>query len=112
MTTPRIGRRSLEDILVYLRSQKASQELPELQQVVLARGEYSDFKTYDQLVLDGSAVSLSLVHRRSNLVNPSDVCNLQFTSGSTGNPKASMLTHQYDIHGPVHDGLLLTEHSQ
>lgn len=30
-------------------------------------------------------------------LNPHDVCNLQFTSGSTGNPKAAMLTHQYAI---------------
>ena len=26
-------------------------------------------------------------------VRPEDVCNLQFTSGTTGNPKAAMLTH-------------------
>jgi long-subunit acyl-CoA synthetase (AMP-forming) len=28
------------------------------------------------------------------VVSPHDVVNLQFTSGSTGNPKAAMLTHQ------------------
>jgi acyl-CoA synthetase (AMP-forming)/AMP-acid ligase II len=29
------------------------------------------------------------------IISPHDVVNLQFTSGSTGNPKAAMLTHQY-----------------
>ena len=98
---PRIGRRSLHDILEYLHSQ-ASRELPQLERVVLVRDEYKDFKTYNQLVLDGSSVPLSLVSRRSNLVNHHDVCNLQFTSGSTGNPKASMLTHQY-VYNPCFD---------
>lgn len=31
---------------------------------------------------------------RETELHPEDVCNLQFTSGSTGNPKAAMLTHQ------------------
>jgi long-subunit acyl-CoA synthetase (AMP-forming) len=26
--------------------------------------------------------------------NTADVCNMQFTSGTTGNPKAALLTHQ------------------
>ena len=95
MTTPTIGRRSLHDILEYLRSDEASKELPNLETVALIRGQYKDFKTYNDLILEGSNVPLGRVHRQANLVNPYDVCNLQFTSGSTGNPKASMLTHQY-----------------
>ena len=92
---PQIGRRSLDDSLEQLRSRDPSKTLPLLEDIIILRGQYQDFSTYDEVVDDGSAVSLNQLHRHSNLVNPYDVCNLQFTSGSTGNPKASMLTHQY-----------------
>lgn len=59
----------------------------------MVRGQYGGIATYDDVVRDGLAIPLSRVHQQSNLVSPYDVCNLQFTSGSTGNPKASMLTH-------------------
>ncbi|BDD61905.1 putative NRPS-like protein biosynthetic cluster [Monascus purpureus] len=90
---PKIGRRSLEEPLEQLRSRDTSKSLPLLQHIIIIRGQYQDLKTYEDVVLEGSAVSLHQLHRQSNLISPHDVCNLQFTSGSTGNPKASMLTH-------------------
>ncbi len=34
------------------------------------------------------------VRRRASLVKPDDVCNMQYTSGTTGFPKGVMLTHR------------------
>lgn len=47
---------------------------------------------YEEIVLRGSKSTLDLLAIDS-MVNPKDSMNLQFTSGSTGLPKASALTH-------------------
>ena len=58
------------------------------------REAYQNFGTYKDIVERGSSVSNDVLEDRENTLHPDDVCNLQFTSGSTGNPKAAMLTHQ------------------
>jgi len=45
-------------------------------------------------------VPVSEVHRLAALVKPNDVCNMQYTSGTTGFPKGVMLTH----HNIVNNG--------
>jgi long-subunit acyl-CoA synthetase (AMP-forming) len=65
-----------------------------LEEIVILRGRYGDFASYDELIRTGNSVSLNAVQRRQETLSAFDVCNLQFTSGSTGNPKAAMLTHQ------------------
>lgn len=93
--TPRIGRYSLEGALADLASPEyTARELPELEETVILRGEYKPFATLDDVVRDGNRTSPYEVQRRQDTLSTFDVCNLQFTSGSTGNPKASMLTHQ------------------
>lgn len=49
---------------------------------------------YDTFVKNGVHVIDRQLHTKMEAVSPSDVCNLQFTSGTTGNPKAAMLTHK------------------
>lgn len=92
--TPRIGRHSLEETLDKLGPHpKASRRSEPLEEVIVLRGEYGSHMTYDQLLRRGLLVSHDALLERQETLHPDDVCNLQFTSGSTGNPKAAMLTH-------------------
>lgn len=91
---PTIGRHSLEDAINYLENRDRDHSLPGLKDVVVIRGKYQNLKTYEDVISDGQTVPRNVAYRHANVVSPYDVCNLQLTSGSTGNPKASMLTHQ------------------
>ncbi|PLB44516.1 long-chain-fatty-acid-CoA ligase [Aspergillus steynii IBT 23096] len=92
--TPRIGRHSLEDVLAKLGPQpKRKGSSTALEEIVILRGAYQNFGTYDGLVQRGLPLSTNALLDRQAELTPDDVCNLQFTSGSTGNPKAAMLTH-------------------
>ncbi|EDN04659.1 long-chain-fatty-acid-CoA ligase [Histoplasma capsulatum] len=90
---PRIGRHDLKNALEDLHSPDISKRLPNLNETVMIQGSFKSFGTYKDVILAGNVVPLSAVQRRQDTLSPFDVCNLQFTSGSTGNPKASMLTH-------------------
>ncbi|KAL4891564.1 hypothetical protein BDV59DRAFT_203467 [Aspergillus ambiguus] len=95
--TPRIGRHSLEEVLAKLGPQpKQNGRSKALEDIVILRGEYSTFGTYDQIIKKGLSMPTNALMDREAELHPEDVCNLQFTSGSTGNPKAAMLTHQYE----------------
>lgn len=93
--TPRIGRHNLEEVLTKLSprpQQNATSKA--LEEIIILRGEYSDFDTYDTVIRRGLSQAAHVLQDRESELRSGDVCNLQFTSGSTGNPKAAMLTHQ------------------
>lgn len=50
---------------------------------------------YDSFVEEARSIPEHILEIFDGMISPYDVANLQFTSGSTGNPKAAMLTHQY-----------------
>ncbi|CAL5867097.1 uncharacterized protein PFLUO_LOCUS1309 [Penicillium psychrofluorescens] len=92
--TPRIGRHNLEEVLTKLSprpQQNATSKA--LEEIIILRGEYSDFDTYDTVIRRGLSQAAHVLQDRESELRSGDVCNLQFTSGSTGNPKAAMLTH-------------------
>lgn len=91
----RIGRSDNANLVDQLRSPDARRKtLPSLVHVVALRDEIPEFTAYDKLMSLGSVISPYFLYRISATLNTHDVCNLQFTSGSTGSPKAAMLTHQ------------------
>jgi long-chain acyl-CoA synthetase len=94
--TPRIGRHNLEEVLTKLgpNPQKAATS-ESLEEIVVLRESYKNFTNYQDIIQRGLSQDAHLLQDRESELRPDDVCNLQFTSGSTGNPKAAMLTHQY-----------------
>lgn len=94
-TTKKIGRVDNSRLLGELKSRKTSGEYSP--RVVILRDEASGYDTYADLVNTGRRLDHDRLHRAMNRVLPHQVVNLQFTSGTTGLPKAAMLTHQYAI---------------
>ncbi|KAE8142434.1 hypothetical protein BDV38DRAFT_267717 [Aspergillus pseudotamarii] len=92
--TPHIGRHNLEEVLSKMGPHpKRKGSSAALEEIVILRGEHSDFPTYNSVIERGSSISRNALLDRQAQLGTDDVCNLQFTSGSTGNPKAAMLTH-------------------
>ncbi|KAL7626129.1 hypothetical protein AAE478_002899 [Parahypoxylon ruwenzoriense] len=86
-TTKKIGRVDNSALLAELAKEKLGPD------VVILRGESEPYPTYADLIKQGRGVSTGQLHRLGRKVLAHNVCNLQFTSGTTGLPKAAMLTH-------------------
>lgn len=84
-TTQTIGR---------LDNGKLLRELRASVRVVILRGEAGEYQTYDELIRWSKGGSNDGLQDAMRRVLPHQVVNLQFTSGTTGLPKAAMLTHQ------------------
>ncbi len=87
-TTKTIGRMDNSRLLGDL------ENLDQGPKVVILRGDAGKYTTYDKLVKAGARMSHERLYRAMSRVIPHQVVNLQFTSGTTGLPKAAMLTHQ------------------
>ena len=68
--------------------------LPFLRNVVTVGFSMNGCLTYEQMLSRASLIPQEEVRRRASLVKPDDVCNMQYTSGTTGFPKGVMLTHR------------------
>ena len=71
-----------------------SKNLPFLRNVVTVGFNMEGCLTWEQMLSRASLVPREEVRRRATLVKPDDVCNMQYTSGTTGFPKGVMLTHR------------------
>ncbi|KAL6712234.1 hypothetical protein ACN47E_000111 [Coniothyrium glycines] len=92
-TTPTISRFDNGPLLKRLHEEDLHTVLPDLKTVCLLRGIYSDFITYEEFIEEAESIPEHILEIFDGIISPYDVANLQFTSGSTGNPKAAMLTH-------------------
>ncbi len=73
-----------------------ARRLPFLRNIITCGFKMDGALTWDDAVAMGNTVPVEEVHRRAAAVDPQDVCNMQYTSGTTGFPKGVMLTH-YNI---------------
>ena len=71
-----------------------SKNLPFLRNVVTCGFSMNGCLDWEQFLSRASMVPHEEVRRRASLVKPDDVCNMQYTSGTTGFPKGVMLTHR------------------
>ena len=70
-----------------------SKRLPFLRHVINVSSKQPGCLTWEEALKLGESVPIEEVYRRSSLVDKHDVCNMQYTSGTTGFPKGVMLTH-------------------
>ncbi|KAL4807216.1 hypothetical protein BDV18DRAFT_159434 [Aspergillus unguis] len=91
---PNIGKRSLREHVENLQDRGGkTPQLVELQQVILFRAEASSTDTYSNFLSKARTATDQALSQAQARLAPEDVLNLQFTSGTTGSPKAAMLTN-------------------
>ncbi len=67
--------------------------LPFLRNIITVDSQQKGCWTWDEAIAAAERVPVSEVYRRAAAVHKDDVCNMQYTSGTTGFPKGVMLTH-------------------
>jgi len=67
--------------------------LPFLRNVITVGFRQPGCLTFAEAMDRADTVSMEQVSRMAAMVRPDDVCNMQYTSGTTGFPKGVMLTH-------------------
>lgn len=67
--------------------------LPFLRNIITIESKQPGCVSWDEAMAMAERVPVEEVYRRAFAVNKHDVCNMQYTSGTTGFPKGVMLTH-------------------
>lgn len=67
--------------------------LPFLRNIITCESKQPGCYTWEESLALAQNVPLEEVYRRAAAINKHDVCNMQYTSGTTGFPKGVMLTH-------------------
>ncbi len=67
--------------------------LPFLRNIITVDSKQPGCLTWDETIALAERVPVEEVYRRALAINRHDVCNMQYTSGTTGFPKGVMLTH-------------------
>ena len=83
-----------------------ARRLPFLRNVITVGFRQKGCLEWGEALDRAAQVPLEEVHRMAAAVNKDDVCNMQYTSGTTGFPKGVMLTH-YNV---VNNGKYIGDH--
>ena len=70
-----------------------TRRFPFLRNIITVESRQEGCLTWEDALSMASRVEPAEVTRRANAINKHDVCNMQYTSGTTGFPKGVMLTH-------------------
>ena len=87
-----VNRQSTAPLLRYLQGHPRHN----LEKIIMTRWDpqaAQPFSTWDNLLHEGSSVTMELLLETEGHVRSEDTVILQFTSGTTGAPKAAMLSH-------------------
>lgn len=82
----------------------SSKALPDMKSVISLDGEDKNLMSLENLIEMGKDVSDEELLERSNSLECYDTTNIQYTSGTTGNPKAVMSTHYNIINNAIISG--------
>ena len=85
-----------------------SKRLPFMRNVITVGFTQKGCLTWENALIKANNVPLSEVLRMAAAVDKDDVCNMQYTSGTTGFPKGVMLTH-YNV---VNNGKYIGDHME
>ena len=85
-----------------------AKRLPFLRNVITVGYKMKGCLTWSMALERASQVPVSEVYRMAAMVDKDDVCNMQYTSGTTGFPKGVMLTH-YNV---VNNGKYIGDHME
>ena len=67
--------------------------LPFLRRIINVSSKQKGCLSWEEALETGARIPIEKVHRYAAQTRPEDVCNMQYTSGTTGFPKGVMLTH-------------------
>ena len=88
----------INEICPELKTRKATEplhtkRLPFLRNVITVESEQAGCLPWDMAVEYAEKIPMETVYQRMAMLSRHDVCNMQYTSGTTGFPKGVMLTH-------------------
>lgn len=75
----------------------ADEDLPQLEKWIVLRGPAKGGTAWRDFLASGASVSREAARARLEAVKPTDLSDLLFTSGTTGNPKGVMTTHAQNL---------------
>ncbi len=75
----------------------AGEALPELERIVMLRGEAKGAQRFAEFLAGGAAISDGSARARASAVRESDLSDMLFTSGTTGRPKGVMTAHGQNL---------------
>lgn len=87
-----------------------SKRLPVLKNIITVGCELEGAYNFEEAMGLADSIPYSAVEERRRKINKNDVCNMQYTSGTTGFPKGVMLTHYNVVNNGknIGDGLDLS----